>query len=146
MEEDRLKAAHEEETEYFIGVDWGCEGEEASIVFVPKGPNGPQPIAVHRDEVELIKWWQGSIPVIRGVKGFRGTASVIHDGTWQCERLNLERRERQSKGEEIFLVTVWNRPRGLRGRYLGIRSCLWKWQRAILRTCNAIERMVAGRR
>lgn len=114
-EDDRAKAAHEEETEYYIGVDWGCKEEEASIVFVP------------RRYVGII------------------TASVVHDGTWACEKAQLERCERQSQSPSLIHFTVWNRPEGLRGRYLDLRSRLWQWQRAFLRTCDRIGRLVTGR-
>ena len=62
--DDRLKAAHEEETEYWIGVDFGREAEESicavrvregeitSVEYI-RPPNGPHPTVIHTDEVAL---------------------------------------------------------------------------------------------
>jgi hypothetical protein len=136
-QDDRLKAAHEEETEYL---------HRAEVIPIESHRrfNGPVPKWVHQDEVDT---WQTYAPrAVAEALNLPRTVSVVHDGTWRCEKkLLLTHSAIQGESTPRVHITVWNRPRGWRGRYLAVRSRLWQWQRTFLWACDRIGRLVAGR-
>ena len=113
------------EGKLITGIDFGGKTEEASIHFI----NGEDSIP---DANEVIR---SEIAVSLREAGILGTASVMHDGTWTCERRQLERRAREEAypNEPRFHFSIWNRPTGFRGLYLDGRSGLWKLEQALRR-------------
>jgi hypothetical protein len=112
----RAKAIHEEETEYWIGIDPGCEGEEGiCLVRLREGeieevsylslPNGPTPTAIHTDEVAIYNWADEPY-------------EVFHE-----ERTTFFQR---------FQIALGIRPGRFRRLYLAVRSSLRELGDAIL--------------